>query len=168
MRSILPISLFLLSCFCLAAPCWGQTATSDKRSAFEAERRQTRATFKTTGVNQLTPVPYVQDYPAGKKDIKLIRALKYSTLGKGNNCLVQSFLVKDRPEDVRVWYKQNLVNNHWSVQAANAAQTQILGRRVKDGANVHIMVSETPPKTQDGFKSMVQIRYTQWTPLSDQ
>lgn len=110
------------------------------------------------------PIPNVPDYPAPKGTSKFVRAIKYSSLGQGDNCIVQTFLLKEAPDNVRNWYTQTLGTYGWILQPANAANTQILARRRKEGASCHVMVT---PAAEAGFKSAVQIRYVQFQPLVD-
>lgn len=177
MRSILPISFVLLSSSWLqpaVAQNWGPLTAppspKDRRALAEAEQKKTRQKFKTSTVDKITPIPGVPEYPGGKRNMKFIRALKYSSLGQGDNCVVQSFLVKDPPDSVRQWYQGAVsASNGWTVQPANMSGTQILARRPKDGASVHIMVSECAPvEKKNGFKAQVQLRYVQWVPLAEQ
>lgn len=130
----------------------------------QEKRKKAKEKFKTTAIMAPVPIPNVPEYPAQKGQSKFVRALKYSSLGQGDNCIVQSFLLKEPPDNVRNWYSQTLSNYGWLIQPANAANTQILARRRKEGASCHIMVSPSP---EAGFKSFVQIRYVQFQPLVD-
>lgn len=134
------------------------------------KRKEAAAKFTTASIKDPVAIPNVPAYPASPKTMKFVRGLKYSSLGKGDNCIVQTFMLKDPPEQVREFYNQQLTAYRWFVQPANPAGTQILARRVKDGASVHIMVSPTSKSASPenkAYKSSVQIRYVQWAPLTD-
>lgn len=109
-------------------------------------------------------IPNCDFYPAGPGKFKYIRGIRYASLGEGDNCIVQTVLFKDPPDTIREWYRQMLTGYGWNIQAANRSATQILARRPKEGASCHIMVSNSPQKQ---YRSLVQIRYVQFHPLSD-
>lgn len=168
MRLILPGILLMLSCLSVeqAWAQWGAPAKQPlDRATIEANKKKSKAKFTSKRLDKLQTIPYVPQYPATGKNIMIVRAIQYSTLGKGDNCIVQTFLVKDPAANVRDWYKQGLNNYGWKVQSANKTETQILGRRVKDGSSVHIMVLDSTGHKKDGFKSQVQLRYVQWVPF---
>ncbi len=139
-------------------------------SSPKEQRKQAAQKFTSAEIKDPVTIPNVPAYPAGAKNIKFVRGLKYSSLGQGDNCIVQTFMLKDPPETVREFYNQQLTAYRWFVQPANPAGTQILARRIKDGASVHIMVSpigkSASPQNKQ-YKSNVQIRYVQWSPLTD-
>lgn len=138
----------------------------------QEKRKLAKQKFKTQEFPQPVKIPNLPDYPASKGGIKFVRGLKYSSLGQGDNCVVQNFLLKDPPETVKEFYNQQLASNRWFIQPANASGTQILARRPKEGASCHIMVTPSPQQSASPdrrmFKTAVQIRYVQWQPLSDE
>lgn len=160
MRSIILASFaFLL--------CWQPVLAQNPFAAAESpqqKKKKMQERFKSTPFNSLMSIPNVPDYPSAKGSSKFVRGLKYSALGQGDNCIVQTFLLKDPPDIVREWYQQTLANAGWIMQAANPKGTQILGRKRKEGTSVHVMVAPSPEKP---WKCMVQVRYVQFQPLSD-
>ncbi|MBX9771137.1 MAG: hypothetical protein K2X29_07185 [Candidatus Obscuribacterales bacterium] len=160
-------ALLLLTCvFSQAAFAqWGQLQTPAQSAQSAAEKRKkAQAKFKTTCMDRAMDIPGVPNYPSSRGAQKFIRALKYSSLGQGDNCIVQSFLLKDQPETVREFYSAQLSSGGWLVQPANAANTQILARKRKEGSSCHVVVSKSPEK---GWNSMVNVRYVQFQPLAD-
>ena len=144
---------------------WGVSCSESfaQQNLSKEERfKRTKAQFKTAGVSQPMRIPNVDFYPAGPGKFKYIRGIRYPSLGGGDNCIVQTVLFKDPPDVIREWYRNMLVQYGWNLQAANPSGTQILGRRRKEGASCHVMVSKSPQKE---FKSLVQIRYVQFHPL---
>lgn len=135
-----------------------EAAPTEKGAKRQAK---TKAMFKTTMLPRQENIPNVPAFP-GK--VKFVRGLRYGSLGNGDNCIVQTFYVKEQPDTVREWYRTSLASYNWSVQSANAANTQILARRPKDGASCHIMVSGSPDKE---YKCLVQLRYVQFHPLGE-
>lgn len=172
-RQALILMLFSLGTGNLAlAQNWGTASTArqfqKKPTAQEiAERKKRqRQQYKSTRLPARVTIPFLPDYPAQKNGIKLVRAIKYSSLGQGNNCIVQTFSLKDQTDAVRNWYQGTLTSNGWAVSAANRTGTQILGRKVKQGASVHIMISPIKEKSS-AFRTQVQVRYIQFQPLPD-
>ncbi len=155
--------LALLSSAQLCPPAHSQFGVPQKESPAE-KLKKSKAKFKTQAVTALRPIPNVPAYPAPQNAQKFIRAQQYSALGQGDNCIVQSFLLRDPPDTVREFYRTQLTNNGWMLQPANAAGTQLLARRRKDGSSCHVMVAPSPEK---GWKSFVQLRYVQFHPLED-
>ena len=113
------------------------------REAIDLRKKRNQVKFKTIETSQGINIPNLPGYPSmsNKKACKFLRCLQYSSLGRGDNCCVQRFMLSDSPEQVRDWYKNALVQYQWVEQEANKTGTQILGRRRKDGATVHIMVA---------------------------
>ncbi|MBX9723328.1 MAG: hypothetical protein K2X81_18130 [Candidatus Obscuribacterales bacterium] len=167
MRSYYQLSLIALSLVSLWQPAfaqnWGQAAKPAETK--EARMKRQKAQFKTTVIDRPVTIPNMPQYPAQRGGMKLMRAFKYSSLGQGNNCIVQTFSLKDPPDMVRDWYAGALAQYGWSVQPANQRNTQLLGRRIKDGSSVHIMISPSTDKVNS--KTVVQIRYMQFPPLGD-
>lgn len=155
------ITLILLTC-------WGSVPSASAQlgglSAAE-KRKRSREAFKTASVAKPESIPNVPFFPAQPGKFKFIRGLRYASMGEGANCIVQTILFKEPPDVIRDWYRQTLPSYQWVLQSGNPANTQILARRIKEGASCHIMVSNSPQKD---FKSLVQIRYVQFHPLDDQ
>jgi hypothetical protein len=138
-------------------------ATRAQRKAKAAERaKKMRETYRTETAKEAS-IPYLPSYP-NKKSLKLIRALKYPSLGGGISMYVETYAVKEPADSVRDWYKQALVGSGWIVKANNGSGTQIVGNRSKEGATVTISVSGSPDKgkpTGKDFKTQLQIKYQQ-------
>lgn len=168
MHSYYQLSLIALSIACLWQPAlaqnWGQPAKQGETK--EARIKRQKAQFKSTVVDKPITIPNMPIYPAQRGGMKLMRAFKYSSLGQGNNCIVQTFALKDPPDMVRDWYSGALTQYGWSVQPANIRNTQLLGRRIRDGSSVHVMISPSADKSKG--KTVVQIRYMQFPPLGDE
>lgn len=128
------------------------------------KKKKMQEKFKSTPFNAQMALPGVPDYPAPKGASKFVRGIKYSALGQGDNCVVQSILLRDPPEVVRDWYQATLSSQGWLVQPANPRSTQILGRKRKEGSSVHVMATPSPEKP---WKCMLQVRYVQFQPLDE-
>lgn len=164
-RLLCTLLLLGMSCqLCYAQ--WGTPAAQDPRVIAE-QKKKSKDRFRTTALKKFMEIPNVPIYPSmrDKGSAKFIRAQKYSSLGSGDNCIVQSVLLKDQPDMVRDWYRQSLTNQGWSVKSANATNTQILARKVKEGASLHVMVGNS---TEKPYKSVLQLRYSQFQPITTQ
>lgn len=148
----------------LCPPAHSQFGVQAPKETPAEKLKKSKAKFKTAVMDRAMDIPNVPSYPASRGTQKFIRAQRYSALGNGDNCIVQTYLVKDVPETVREFYKSQLASYGWLLQPANAAGTQILARRRKEGSSCHIMVTPSPEK---GYKALVQVRYVQFQPLGD-
>jgi len=137
-------------------------ATPQKRTVDE---KKNKVLYKTNLEKKLLTIPYVPNYPATGKNIKLLRALNYPNAGKGTTCLVQGFLVKDGQAEILSWYNSTLKSYGWKVAPGNRTGTQIFGRKMKEGCLVQVMVTKASrEEIAKGFKSFVNVRFNQTTP----
>ncbi len=147
---------------------WG-VPSKDDRATIEAKKKKSKEKFTSSRVKTLQTIPFVPPYPASGASLKLIRALQYSSLGKNEHCIVQTFLVRDMPSQVRDWYVSTLNSGGWTLQQGNKTGMQVIGRRRKDGTTVHLMVSNVGDASErkKGFRTSIQLRYIQWSPIKE-
>ena len=153
----------LLTCI-LAQAAYAQWGNQPAQQSPAEKRKAAKAKFKTVAMDKAMDIPGVPNYPISRGQQKFIRAVRYSSLGQGDNCIVQSFLLKDAPETVREFYSAQLSSGGWLVQPANPGNTQILARKRKEGSSCHVVISPSPEK---GWKTYVNLRYVQFQPLAD-
>ena len=153
------IPAILLAVFVLNfPPVSAQNAASTPSANANAPNQVRKKTnYKSKYVTKAFELPGIPTYPG--KNSKLLRAVELPNLGKGNITVLQSFLVKDPPEQVRDYYVQQLSDNKWNPKSGNRTNTQLQGSR--DSEHCQVMVNPAFSSSQgSGYKTMLQIRYT--------